>query len=1007
MSKQRQGTIMFMPKKPTFALSLVSTAMALSLACCVHVFAAAQSSGFAFVEPLKVPVSLPTTTGVVTGVCQGDFNGDGKPDMAVGKWDNGQGYVAILLGNGDGTFQPGQDIPIPQDANHHNFKAGTLLTRDFNRDGKLDIVLFATDQNGSDPAELLFYKGNGKGGFTLSSTTTMAQSPFAMETAELTSDGKYDIVTANAASDTVSVYLGRGDGTFKAPAQYTVANDTGFTATCLALADVDGKNGPDIVVGSWSDNSIFTFLNNGSGGFGTPIVSSTNNMQVLGLYAADFDNDGKTDVVAAGTGGPSGIVGNGEMCFMHGNGDGTFSLPASANFFPIVSMPCNLFCDNTAPDLNSDGNFDVVFGSDENDSNSLTVGLGDGKGNFNFQDYVASSGPLAGNGQVDASIPESLAFADFNGGGQLDIAVGSGAVNGQNTGGASLLLANPGNVGYFLAPGGLGTFLSPVGSPSPGARNFCLGNFFNDGNLDIAFLGSYNGVGEAIYGIESNGNGSYGPNGFRVDAPTASFANTLVAGDFNDDGNLDFETNAVGGEPGAYPSQIVAYGPAPDMTIGYNNPTLSGYAAVNTVVADFNNDQKSDFAVLLPGGNYQDDYIEVFCSTGSSFNLTATLNLGEQNYGINDTGIGVGDFTGDGRIDIVAHESAVNGNPDNLYYFKGNGDGTFKAPIITHPGLGEVVDWEVADLNNDNKMDLVAVDDGPGALQGIDVLLGNGNGRFQAPVVYAPGAYPQLARIVDLNGDGVPDIIFGGAYTGVDYMPGLGAGKFGPAISLACGSYSPVSFETGDTNKDGANDMVVMYANEAGNGDDFTQILNAKLDVTSLAPSTVRAGTAATVTIKGAGFDSSSVAEWNGKVLPTTFVSAFELKATIAAGTNKANLQAYPGDAGIIVVNTTPSPLASLPVTMSVTEPKPTITSLTPPNAVNGSGATALTVKGTDYVDGASIDWNGAPLPTTFVTAGKLTTTIPSADLASPGTASVSAVNPDGTTSTAATFTIN
>src|SRR5213082_3606250 len=88
---------------------------------------------------------------------------------------------------------------------------------------------------------------------------------------------------------------------------------------------------------------------------------------------------------------------------------------------------------------------------------------------------------------------------------------------------------------------------------------------------------------------------------------------------------------------------------------------------------------------------------------------------------------------------------------------------------------------------------------------------------------------------------------------------------------------------------------------------------------------------------------------------------------------------------------------------------KPTITSISPTSTIAGSGQFTLTVNGTNFVSTSTVNWNGSPLTTTFVSSTQLTAIVPAANVATVGTASVTVVNPapGGGTSNSVTFTIN
>jgi uncharacterized protein (TIGR03437 family) len=149
----------------------------------------------------------------------------------------------------------------------------------------------------------------------------------------------------------------------------------------------------------------------------------------------------------------------------------------------------------------------------------------------------------------------------------------------------------------------------------------------------------------------------------------------------------------------------------------------------------------------------------------------------------------------------------------------------------------------------------------------------------------------------------------------------------------------------------------------------------------------------------GSDFVSGAIVKWNGTALPTTFVSATQLRAEIAG-----NLLVTAGTFVITVVN--PSGLASGPSMFTVSLPPPAVATLSPASAVAGSPEFTLTVSGANFTPGASVVWNGARLATTLVSASQLTAQVTAGQIAAAGSVTVAVVNAAGATSNAAAFAI-
>jgi hypothetical protein len=173
--------------------------------------------------------------------------------------------------------------------------------------------------------------------------------------------------------------------------------------------------------------------------------------------------------------------------------------------------------------------------------------------------------------------------------------------------------------------------------------------------------------------------------------------------------------------------------------------------------------------------------------------------------------------------------------------------------------------------------------------------------------------------------------------------------------------------------------------------------------ISSLNPNSATAGAALTLTVNGSGFQSGATVEWNRSPAPATFVSAGQLRVAVPAG-----LLANPGNATVVVVN--PGNLASAPVTFTINPPapvKPVISGLNPSSATAGGAAFNLTVNGSGFVQGATVQWNRSPISTTFTGATQLRAAVPADLIANAGTASVTVVSSGNVPSGAVPFTIN
>ncbi|MGD0128585.1 MAG: IPT/TIG domain-containing protein [Terriglobia bacterium] len=193
----------------------------------------------------------------------------------------------------------------------------------------------------------------------------------------------------------------------------------------------------------------------------------------------------------------------------------------------------------------------------------------------------------------------------------------------------------------------------------------------------------------------------------------------------------------------------------------------------------------------------------------------------------------------------------------------------------------------------------------------------------------------------------------------------------------------------------GSATVTVTEDGVTSNGATFTI---AALTITSLSPNTATAGQSSfTLTVNGTEFVSGAVVQWNSTALTTTFVSATQLTAPVAA-----SLVATAGSATITV---TENGVTSASATFTINT-GPAITSLIPSSATVGQASFTLTVIGTGFVSGAVVQWNSTALTTTFVSATQLTAPVAANLVATAGSVTIT-VTENGVTSTGATFTIN
>ncbi len=233
------------------------------------------------------PVTYATGKGPVAVIAE-DVNGDGHLDLAV--VNQTDGTVSILLGNGDGTFAAKTDYPV-------GLSPTAIATGDFNADGHPDLAISnfgSTNIAGSNTVSVLLGSVTTPGTFDTQTTYAAGNGPAGIATADFNRDGRPDIAVTNQTDGTVSIFAGNGDGTFEAGVTTAVAGGP----TGIAVADFNGDQIPDLVVAAQTGEVATILLGNGDDTFQAPVSVPTGNGPVA-VAATDVNSDSLPDVITA------------------------------------------------------------------------------------------------------------------------------------------------------------------------------------------------------------------------------------------------------------------------------------------------------------------------------------------------------------------------------------------------------------------------------------------------------------------------------------------------------------------------------------------------------------------------------------------------------------------------------------------------------------------------------------------------------------------------------------
>lgn len=661
--------------------------------------------------------------GVGTGLYQiveADLNHDNTPDIVGSGYVNGAVNVTALLGDGKGGFS----APIVSAITGITVNSGPpQAVADFNNDGFPDFAFVGTDPvTGAIAMGIMFGKGNGSFEAPEKIVLPKASTPGLLAAGDFTGHGNIDLVYANGVN--VMVLPGKGNGKFGS----AIVSNISQYVRCIAVGDFNNDGKLDLTVGT------SVMLGNGNGTFQSPITVPGGDCNVA---VADLNHDGNLDLITGSS--------HKSIHVYLGNGTGNFS---HFTAYDTGNNGSKVFPSFAVADFNGDGHPDIaVLNGSVSD---VTILLNKGNGSFNIgetfnggsfdivagtfsgnktQDLVVSSGVInvlvgKGNGTFSDNLAQNnvvsashAIVADFNNDGKPDL----------------LTFAPDGAV---QLGNGDGTFQPPILLPSScrlnqnqgnSLQSAAVGDFNGDHNLDIAvIIDNDQGIGVGVGVCLGKGNGTFGD---AVFYDQGIEHDSVVTGDFNNDGKLDLAVSDQGGI-----SILLGNG---NGTFQAGIPTALNAPFPIFTVGDFNHDGNLDIAALtgttvtvLPGkGNGK------FGNPITSTNANAEFVV-------------AGDLNKDGNLDLIT----VNSNFANTFsVLLGNGDGTFKTPV-TYPDVG-ATQVALGDFNGDGTLDVAYVF--PNELA---VLLGNGDGTFKSPVKFSTFSGHGWLEPGDFNGSGALDL---------------------------------------------------------------------------------------------------------------------------------------------------------------------------------------------------------------------------------------------------------
>jgi hypothetical protein len=336
------------------------------------------------------------------------------------------------------------------------------------------------------------------------SPINVGSNPLGVVAGDFNNNGKIDIVVLNSGDNTTSILNGNGAGGFTASG---TTRTTGNGPVAIVAGDFDGDGNLDFAVANSTDKTIWVRLGNGDGTFSNHATYSVSLLTITSIAVGDFNGDGIPDIAVAGT-----TLLGGAVDILQGDGTGAFTNVTSLGI-AVGNGPSSI----VTGDFNGDGNLDFAVANLTD--NTVSVMKGNGTGTT----FTAAAGSPFSTGT--GTSPAAIAAGDFNGDGQLDLAVAESTKN---------------RVDIFKGNGD-GTFSLLAGATATGNKpvSIVAGDFNADGKLDFAVTNQSDNTTTIMLGTGTGtvfmpATASPFSTGTGTTSPVA-----IAAADFNGDGTAD------------------------------------------------------------------------------------------------------------------------------------------------------------------------------------------------------------------------------------------------------------------------------------------------------------------------------------------------------------------------------------------------------------------------------------------------------------------------------------